>query len=170
MSYSTLYLINTDYEFDCNEEFHNGWGSSPIVWDLLCERYRDKIIPVEDGGFVLFAKLWQGLIKQYKELELTWWEYNSLIWANTATVHKREDFEILAQSLREFQKGVSPDRVSHLLDVAKILEEHKDNPLILGMCYYATSVADNPWIDPETQELYKFTPEDELPYAEMRRP
>lgn len=167
MSYSVLYTIDNNFRMTPYYQFANSWGSGPVVWDTLGGLY-EKNLTLEPFVPRTFA-LWEAIARQGFKLDLRWFEYNTLLWGNACHVHKREDFEILSQSLLEFQKYVSPGRVSHLPKSAEILMVLKDDPNVLGVCYYGTSTSENHWVDRETDQYRVFTAET-IPFIEARRP
>lgn len=66
MSYSSLITINKEYKLEDEYEFKNSWLFSPIVWDVLLEKYMHDEIQtpygytksiIGFGGNELWAKL-----------------------------------------------------------------------------------------------------------------
>jgi hypothetical protein len=154
MSYTTMFVVKNNGEVLPLSEFSNSWGSAAMVWTALCEKYnvRDKY------GYTSFDA-WQDLwkLEQEKTVKLEQFERNVLFSTYDNAMVASKDFLKFADSLRKFQEvHAKPKQVCHLSAFADKIEKIKDD--YIGVCFWQTSVADNPWseYDGKTDEFFPY--------------
>lgn len=49
MSYSSIYLIDDSFNGSVEFEYRNSWWFSPIIWDVLLDKYMRKEIQTPFG-------------------------------------------------------------------------------------------------------------------------
>ena len=139
MSYSTLYLVPELGEIEEFEEFRNGHGSAPVVWDYLFEKY----ITLGPGEYrhEQYEKTWELV----KDDRLSKNEKISLVFTFDHFMCKKKDFDTLSMALREM--GLiylvkKPTYVNHLVAIADALDKMKNDPRTVATCINHTSVGD----------------------------
>lgn len=157
MSYTQLIYFAENGDAHHGEEFGNSHGLCPHVWDAICKRYGI-------GGELLPYGAWELLFEKWKELPLEPWEYNVLVFTYDRAFIRREDIELLADSLERFHKAHHIDGcVDHTKGIAVTLRDALKEPTKWrGVGLYGTSVADDLWTvrltDPEDPEFEDYGP------------
>lgn len=151
MSYSTLYVFGPDGLASNHEEFRNGWGSAPRVWDALVKRHKTAMYPDRQerdleyvNGLSNAEDLWK--MAEDGRLALAWWELNLLRWTYDQSYLKREDFQLMVESIEAFETAYpAGGRVNHLPRLAKILSALSKERVVQGAGFQHTSVSDDCW-------------------------
>lgn len=187
MSYTTLFSIGKESGLPMQyKEYRNSWGWCPFVWDVLVKKYgiierlrEDKTykteFPMPEG-----MKAWEYLWKLHEEGEIRIrnWEHNVLLCTYDRMMIKEADFLELEQSLRMFDEahGTS-NRVNHtkaMADDIRVLFNETKEGALLGACWWANSVTDDPWHewDGEDDESipYNFLVDEEHQVADIKHP
>lgn len=148
MSYTTALGVTPDQRPITLEEFRNGHGWSPSIWDRLLRHHGHTV-----GWFANDA----GLDALWKSVEeLPEWQQAALVLTFDTGVIPWQAFEWAAENLDEFEKRLpAPDgHVNHVPGVANLLRERPECPLF-GV--WGTSVSENPF-DPRIYHDDKVCP------------
>lgn len=175
MSRATL-IVFRDGVAQRDEEFGNSWGFCPLIWDLLCHKYRRQLFNDRPGWTANpittddWPKLWEaagcrddaGVSRV--SIMLRPWERIVLEFTYDNAVVPRQHFEELARGLERFEDSLvprEPGRACHLSGVASrirqlLVDETCANVDAVGM--WGTSVSSNPF------SRYDETEDKSIPY------
>jgi len=145
MSYTTLCVIDKNGDVISGAEFHNSWGGAAFIWDALCKRY-----DVKDKHGYQHSEAWKILwdLVRDGEIELEPWEHNALFFTYDDAMIKEEDLQILAHSLEMFHTEHNiKNHVDHTSVIAHKISEYISDDNVCGVCLWATSVCENPWLE-----------------------
>ena len=148
MSYTVAYKIDTDGKLEEIAEFSNSHGFGPFVWGAISDKYFGD----EFAWMSHVKEIWP----MWKDPRVPkHWSIALLVTYDRAVI-EYERFKEVAKALRDFVTDVGiRGRACHLLAIADLLE--KSNPC-KGMCFYGTSLSDNPWYEWDNEK------EENLPY------
>lgn len=145
MSGSRYYFFAQDGTVVHTAEMGNGWGSSPIIWSLLCRQY-------------LGLRYWKQadinrLLEPAQNARLTDDHRFLLHLSCDRALVLREDF-LQAGDIIERALLVTDGGVNHWPEVVALLRLHAADESVFGMGFYPTSVADDWWQrrNPETDD------------------
>ena len=156
MSYSTLQAIWPGERHENIVEYRNSWGTSPIVWDVFCERY------------LRLGKHW-WLLEGTKTPNPLWdaWKRDDIPKGHRAVLLftldnvyvKKDDYRRFAKDLREFLDGamISANHFNHWPLIAQRFEMEPDYPALALWC---TSVTPDPWNGPYVEDREDYDPFD----------
>lgn len=139
MSYTTTYkLFRT--KVSAIAEHRNGWGSAPLVWDHLEEKYLPK---------VEFSRLVTGRMQEvwdlYRDPRLSEHERFALFatydWSYCEREHLSRGADLLDR-FHEESSAAAPNRANHWASIAADYRNAGTDPRLLGVCIGATSVSD----------------------------
>ena len=148
MSYTTILHVFPNNKVECGIKLKNAWGSAPVVWDALCQKYL---------GF-------EPLRYVSKDLSGLWnlWRDNSVPLHNRAVLMmtfdrayvSKTDYQRAADDIRKFLRDFPPDQksVNHWNFIADFFSH---NPEVPAIGFWCTSVSDNPFngqYNDETEE------------------
>jgi len=135
MSYTTMYGANEEGELVSMREYGNGWGSAPVIWGALGEKY--KVWQLDSDGkrvddmkqrppyFNMIGAEPLASLCAYanKGGEMRPWEHNSLTMTLDNVIVERADFRCLGESLTIFEQAhAQPRHICHLASIAKDLD------------------------------------------------
>lgn len=176
MSYSSLWVMDKDYNGCEVEQFSNSWLFSPMVWDVLSDKYIRGLIETPYGfkkSLMSDGSLWNPLNKKINNSNCM---SDRICWElSMQQIFFTKDKEIIAKSIKDFieinskydksTEGVYPLQQEHIIERFK---EIADEILKLdeNKCPYFifknTSVDDNieSWFSKydELQEEYVSSP------------
>lgn len=156
MSSSMLQAIWPGEKHEDVREFHNSWGTAPIVWDTFCVRYLQRnphwwVISAGEKG----SDLWD----LWKRLDIPESHRAVLLFTLDNIYVKRADYRRFAAHLRAFLEDttISADRVNHWPLIAQFFEMEPDYPAVAIWC---TSVVGDPWLGPYDEDKDEYGPFD----------
>ncbi len=152
MSTSTLQAIWPGEKHENVIEYHNSWGTAPIIWETFCTRYLKL-----DKNWWLFNSdrvpnpLWDA----WKRKDIPKGHRAVLLFTLDHIYVRKPDYRRFAKDLREFLDGtmISANRINHWPRIAQQFEMDRDFP---GLALWCTSVTSDPWLGAynETAEDY----------------
>ncbi len=134
MSYTTILAVYPGEKIEELFELGNAWGSAPVIWDVMAQKYLNK------GAFGAGDELW-GLWKDQKIPLLH--RTVHLISFDRAFILKK-DFKQAAQDIRAFLKDFPQpeNHINHWFSIADYLEA---DPNVPAIGFHMTSVSENPF-------------------------
>lgn len=150
MSYTTLIHIWPGERIECGEEFPDGRGSAPVVWDAMCQHWL---------GWMEFG--YWGCIERlgslYRRRDIPEHQRAVLMMTYDRAYVVRRDYARAAQDIHKFLADFPQDtnRVNHWPRLAEIFEA---NPEIPALGLYCTSVGDNPFAGAWNEEKGDYDP------------
>lgn len=150
---STTSLIEFhDGVADVCHEFDNSWGGAAKIWGDLFEAYVEKKGKYDNW---LTASQDKRLWQVHKDPRMSQPERLVYAFCCDNAIVKRENFQAMAEALRDFEARYPSDgHVSHLEGWAKVFEASDAEAIGL----HATSVCENPWSDWDEEQ------DDEIAY------
>jgi hypothetical protein len=143
VSYSTLKVVDANGDVVPYRQYRNAWGWTPRVWMAMCERYG-----IRDQYGYTSSDAWQELwrrVHKAKDVSIEPFEDDVLLSTYDNAVIQQKDFARYAESLEKFAaKHPVPERVDHLAAIAKDVRGMPTDAL--GLCWWCTSVAEDPWV------------------------
>lgn len=120
----------------------NGFGSHPVIWKYLCKKYLDS-----DCWLLTVEQFWKEPEKILHRMTPD--DRFLLRVTYDGFLIRREDFLRLSGILRRLLADGPYNHWTFGIDdklcICSVLENLSENPAILGMGVYATSVSDDPW-------------------------
>lgn len=139
MSTMTMMIVQPDGNVVPHAEFGNAWGFQPRIWWMLCDTY--KIGPGD-----AFMKQWPELWRADKDNTIALAMFERFVLHSTydKAIVPAKDFAAYAYALESFYARYrDPAKVDHLGAVALAVRTLPADAR--GLCYWGTSVTDNPW-------------------------
>ena len=153
MSYTTVLAIYPNEKIEELFELRNSWGSAPVVWDSMAQKY------LEVSSFMMAT---------FKDEGKALWALcsNKSIPAHHRTVHtmtmdrayiEKKDFARAATDIRKFLNDFKIDhqRVNHWYEIATFLESGIEYPAI---GFHMTSVSENPFLGSWNEDKGEYDP------------
>jgi len=136
------------------KELRNSWGSAPVIWDALCQKYYG----CEPHGYSFdgtLDKLWP----RYQDLSIPEYERAALMLTFDRAYVSKEHYDRMATDIGRWLETHPPkkDRVNHWVELQKIFESNPDCPAIGLQC---TTVSDNPFHGSWDEEAEEYPPVD----------
>lgn len=150
MSYSTVYAIRPNESATEVAELRNGWGSAPVIWDALCQKY-------------LARDSWRGDDKALWALarDARLPECERAVHAMTfdRAYVKAQNIPRAIAHIEEFLKlhPISLQRVNHWPEIAQIMRDSLDGA---GFALTVTSVSSDLWVGDWNEEKEDYDPLD----------
>lgn len=156
MSYSSIYGIKPDYTGCVISEYGNSWLFSPIIWDVLCEKYIPNEINTPYGyeksiignGSEIFMILNDKMNRCYSTSDRICWELSN------QQIFFTKDKEIISKSiihfLEENRRFSKYGESGYPLEMKHIIERFKqiaDDILSLDEIEYPCFVFKNTSVD-----------------------
>lgn len=151
MSYSTLYSVPESGQIENYKEYRNGWGTAPVIWDHIIDKYKLK----GEHEYSLMPSVMKKLFDMINETheKILPWERVCLALTCDRMILKRENFFKASDALEKFHTAThSPERVNHLLQISKDLIELAKDDSVYGACFIWTSVSDDVWDSPNRED------------------
>lgn len=155
MSYTTIVYVFPNEKVECGEELRNSYGSAPVVWDALCQKYLS--FPkygwvMRSGGLSVLWDLW-------KNKDIPTHQRAVLMMTFDRAYVSKENYQRAANDIRAFLSDfpVDPEIVNHWPVIAEYFESDPDIPAIGLWC---TSVSDNPFHGSWDEEKEEYAPPD----------
>lgn len=152
MSRTTIKAIWPGERHESVGELSNSWGSAPVVWNALAERYLGKPnYAYLSGNMSPLWELWKrtDVPESYRAVHMLTFDRAYVL---------RRDFARMAKDIRVFLSDFeSSPGANHWPAVVEFLEKNPDYPAI-GL--YCTSVACDPFEGPWNEELDRNDPLD----------
>ena len=155
MSSSTLQAIWPGEKHENIREFHNSYGTAPIVWGEFCKRYLKR----ESSWWLFHASQPEGreLWDLFKDTRIP--ESHRAVFAFTFDHFyvKREDYKRFSKDLRAFLDNtlISANHINHWPLIAQFFEMEPDYPAVALWC---TSVTSDPWNGEWDEASEDYTP------------
>lgn len=137
MSRSTIKAIWFNEKIEDFQELHNAWGTAPIIWDFMSEKYLGKKGWISYSDNQLLWDLWKNISipKHHRALHM---------WTFDRGCIKKNDYRRFANDIWAFMKDctIPMNQVNHWPAIAKIFESNPDIPAFGLWC---TSVSSDPF-------------------------
>ena len=140
MSYTTVLAVHPGEKVEELFELGNAWGSAPVIWDAMAQKYLDKphfmAATFEDSGEKLSALCRDESVPLvHRTLHLMTMDRMYI---------EKKDFKHAAQDIRAFLNDFPQpeDHINHWPAIADYLDTDPDVPAI---GFHMTSVSDNPF-------------------------
>jgi len=148
MSYTTIKAIWPGEKHEDLQELRNGWGSGPVIWDAMCQKY----LGARDG---VIGKLWP----LWKDQAIPEAHRAVLMMTYDRAYVTKKDYARAAADIRQFLQDFPPNdgRVNHWPALAALFETDPDIPAIGLHC---TSVSEDPFQGPWNEEKEEYDPPD----------
>jgi hypothetical protein len=150
MSYSTLYAVFRT-KASALEEYTNGWGTGPLVWGYLNEKFLSRERH-EWGGGNNDGKLWGLATDPRVDLALRACLAMTFDYAVVPRAHLKEMGELL-QKGGEILAAHTPGYVNHFPQIGKNMTSLKLDSRAVGVGLNCTSVGDiwSEWVPARKQ-------------------
>ena len=142
MSRTTIYVFTQEGPWTESADFSNSWRSGYFIWKSLQEKY----LPKFTGQYLMLPNILKevwGLARA--ESPATEAEKVCLLTTFDYAIALREDFEQVAEALREFENTYGLKGLSNLREQAVYLEKLKDRDDVVAVGWQQTSCGDNLW-------------------------
>ncbi|WP_336709944.1 MULTISPECIES: hypothetical protein [unclassified Cedecea] len=138
MSYTTIIAVWPGEKSECLEELQNGFGSGPLVWGDMCQRY------LRDGKRNDYMFRDNELWPLANRLDIPYHHRAVLAMTYDRMFVKREHYSQAAQCIRKYLADfpVNENYVNHWPRIAELFESDPDYPAI---ALWLTSVCENPF-------------------------
>ncbi|AHC30544.1 hypothetical protein CC53_gp127 [Rhizobium phage vB_RleS_L338C] len=161
MSYSTLYILNQKSTREV-AEYRNGWGSGPMCWDYLADKYLGHLnfTDYNRTDYIGFERKWKMVWDLANDPKLQRCEHIAMRMTFDGAYAANADLKEVGELCQEFFTLVCKDTkrlgmVNHFmvlgLDLVKLSKERRRSRHMRGAVLNCTSV-NNVWWTP-TQEL-----------------
>ena len=152
MSRTTVYVVNDSNKIVKLRELRNSWGSATVVWSVLFDKYITREHKYDD-----YLSKPERLWVLYDDPRLSDCERFALFMTFDRFIIEGDKFIEAADLLDLFVHNSNYDRnrVNHLPYIAQLLRDHAGK--YKGMCFYMTSVADNPWFISSEDRPFDFS-------------
>ncbi|VXA58245.1 conserved hypothetical protein [Acinetobacter proteolyticus] len=151
MSTTTVLGIYPNEKIEELFELNNSWGSAPVIWDAMAQKYLDKphfmAATLQDEG----AKLWalcsdESIPLLHRSVHLMTMDRKYI---------EKKDFQRASTDIRAFlQDFPQPEnRINHWHAIADYLDSNPDVPAI---GFHMTSVSDNPFHGNWNEEIESY--------------
>ncbi|ENU07773.1 hypothetical protein [Acinetobacter calcoaceticus] len=140
MSYTTILAIHPEEKVEELFELGNAWGSAPVIWDAIAQKYLGKsnfmAATLGDSG----AKLWalcrdESVPLLHRTVHLMTMDRMFI---------EKKDFKQAAQDIRAFLNDF-PQPENHINHWPTIAEYLETEPEIPAIGFHMTSVSENPF-------------------------
>lgn len=138
MSYSSLYVIKKDFTGEIQADYKNSWLFSPIVWEVLCEKYIPQDIQtpfgykksiISDVSGVLHGKLNDKVNNCENTPDRVCWEMSN------QQIFFTKDKNCIAESIKKFveqnkqydkseEDNISPLEREHIIERFNEIADH----------------------------------------------
>jgi hypothetical protein len=136
MSYSTLYAIYRTTATDLRE-YRNSWGTGPLIWDFLCQRYLD----MPGWSLTNDARLWKLAVDPSVPAGLRACHVLTFDYALVSREMLPDMAALVAEGAALFA-DFAADRANHFPAIAADLASIKLSKKAIGAGLNCTSVAD----------------------------
>ena len=159
MSSTTVYALYLNSHVEEIEEFHNGHGSAPVIWDTISQKYLG-LRPFEYSFHT--DKLWP--LWKNKSIPKTHRAVLGMTYDDAVII--KPDFKRAADDIRQFLKDfpVNPEYENHWPAILQIFESDPDCDSI---CFHWTSVSENPFSGDWNDETEDYDPPNWKKYWSM---
>jgi len=146
MSYCVLLKVMDDGSVEWHKEFRNAWGYAAFIWTKLFDEYAEKAHEYDswmsdESSKKLWALANDDRLKEY--------ERHVLASTFDSAMLDRKDFSGFVDALHAFHRKHAPgDSTCHLLDMAEEIGMMDEQ----AVCWYHTSVCEDPWFDYSKEE------------------
>jgi hypothetical protein len=150
MSRSEGYLFGVDGQILLAEEYRNGWGTAPLIWDYLARKYANA-----PHWLRVVERFWAPLGSPDR-IEIGDADDRLLLHLTfDAVLLPRDEFVRAADIVEHRLLPTVPENyANHWPAIIGLWRRYRTDPLVLGWGLYATSVSDNPWFDSEAQKWH----------------
>lgn len=145
MSYTTMYAFGADGNATDPVEFRNSHFHGPVIWSHLWKKYcySPGDLDGEFGFMTNTDKLWA----LQSDPRLTDDEWYVFMCTMDNAVVPPELLERVRKAFLNFGQVLPEERINHSGDyVAAILQFEQKIPGLRGVCWWSTSVIDDPWM------------------------
>lgn len=153
MSSSTVYAIDDVFSCTTIAEYKNSWGSAPVIWKYLFEKYiQPNLVDPEWANFLSHSK---EVFALYETDLLQEWEKICLALTFDYALIRKQDVEKICESLYEMWKNTFDcDSVNHLQKLVKDLQdfysEEDNSNYYIG--FYWNSIVDDFWYEYKAED------------------
>lgn len=154
MSHTTIIHVFPNEKIECGEELRNSYGSAPVVWDALCQKYL---------GYPPYGWGMRGDLKElwalWKNTKLPLHQRSVLMMTFDRAYVSKVDYHRATKDIRNFLQDFPQDAsiVNHWNRIAEYFESNPDIPAIGFWC---TSVSDNPFHGDWNEETEEYNAPD----------
>lgn len=154
MSYTTIIHVYPNEKIECGEELPNSYGSAPVVWDALCQKY----LGYPPYGWGMREDL-KDLWNLWKDEKLPLHQRSVLMMTFDRAYVSKTDYKRAASDIRLFLRDFPEDetKVNHWNRIEEYFESNPDVPAIGFWC---TSVSENPFHGSWNEEKEDYEPPD----------
>lgn len=155
MSSTILIAVDPGKKLEQHREFLNSWGSAPVIWGFICERYLQK-----EGHWWVSAgperlkKLWAA----WQSPEIPECVRAVHLWTMDRMYVERKDYQRMAEHIDAFLAICTGwNGVNHWPAISELLKSDPDIPAFGLWC---TTVVNNPFSGAWDDEKEDYTPFD----------
>lgn len=161
MSYSTIKALWPGEKAEDLQKLSNSWGTAPLVWNALSEKYLHKKWIIDSG---------KGLWELWKDTRIPKHQRVLLMFTFDRAYVLKKDYPRMSQDIWAFLRDfpVRTEYENHWPTIARLFE---NNPEIPAIGIYCTSVSSDPFEgewndDKEIREPFDWNTAYDL-YAEL---
>ena len=146
MSSAELKIVKSNGKVDTYEEYGNSWGGHAFIWDSIYKTYLKN--PTIEYDNWMTSDNQQKLWDSYKDPKIPTWVRTVMCSTFDHAIVEFDKLIEYADMLDMYSKEFgNPERVDHLPAWAKACRDIHKKGEAKGICFYATSVSDDPWCD-----------------------
>lgn len=149
MSYTTIVYIYPNEKIECGEELRNSWGSAPVVWDSLSQKYLGK------DPHRYMSEDMKSLWNLWKNTNIPVSHRAVLMMTFDKAYVGQENYKRAIADIKQFLKDFPQpsDCVNHWPTIAHWMKMHPEIP---GMGLWCTSVSENPFDGPWNEDKEEY--------------